>query len=109
MYEIVVGRELRDEKSIGVTPDFAADANSAAIINCVGQKLRNSISLCVNRLFISKVDVGNTSQFVSNFPSGDYVTEVTLVVIVAGILGPGMKHRHTGTKPPGCPVVSGRQ
>src|SRR5215467_13956808 len=48
MYEIVVGRELRDEKSIGVTPDFAADANCAAIIDRVRQKLRDAISLCVN-------------------------------------------------------------
>ena len=44
MYEIVGGRELRDEKSFGVTPDFAADANRAASIDCVGQKLRDAIS-----------------------------------------------------------------
>ena len=48
MYEIVVGRELRDEESIGVTPDFAAGANSEAIIDCIGQILRDAISLCVN-------------------------------------------------------------
>jgi hypothetical protein len=48
MYEIVGGRELRDEKSIRVTPDFAADANRAAIIDCVGQKLRDPLSLCIN-------------------------------------------------------------
>ena len=53
MYEIAVGRELRDEKSIGVTPDFAADADRAAIIDCVGRILRDAISLCANWLFIN--------------------------------------------------------
>jgi hypothetical protein len=48
MYEIVVGRELRDEESIGVTPNFAADADRAAIIDRIGQILRDAISLCVN-------------------------------------------------------------
>jgi len=36
MYEIVVGRELRDEEAILVTPDFPTDADRAAIIDRVG-------------------------------------------------------------------------
>jgi hypothetical protein len=46
MYEIVVGRELCDEETILVTPGFAADADRAAIIDRVGQILRDAIASC---------------------------------------------------------------
>jgi hypothetical protein len=66
MYEIVVGRELRDEETILITPNFGADANRAAIIDCIGQILRDAVASCVGGLVVDVIQVGDRSDPVGN-------------------------------------------